>query len=305
MSSTLNAMKGIILAGGTGSRLWPLTRVISKQLLPVYDKPLIYYPLSTLMLSGIREILIITTPEDFETFQKLLGDGSHLGISLSYKVQENPEGIAQAFLIGEEFIKNESIALILGDNIFYGPGLGRKLSTFTTISGAMIFGKPALDPERYAVAEIDENHKVISVEEKPNYPKSNLAISGLYYFDNTVVDKAKNLKKSQRNELEIVSVLSQYLEQGALNLTMLNTNTAWMDCGTVQSLNFAADYIRKASVELNMKIGCIEEVAFRQGWIKDGQIMEIAKRLGNNEYASYLKNLVNPQILTQFNREKN
>jgi glucose-1-phosphate thymidylyltransferase len=305
MSSTLNAMKGIILAGGTGSRLWPLTRVISKQLLPVYDKPLVYYPLSTLMLSGIREILIITTPEDFETFQKLLGDGSHLGISLSYKVQENPEGIAQAFLIGKEFIKNESIALILGDNIFYGPGLGRKLSTFTTISGAMIFGKPVLDPERYGVAEIDENHKVISVEEKPNYPKSNLAISGLYYFDNTVVDKAKKLKKSQRNELEIVSVLSQYLEQGALNLTMLNTNTAWMDCGTVQSLNFAADYIRKASVELNMKIGCIEEVAFRQGWIKDGQIMEIAKRLGNNEYASYLKNLVNPQILTQFNREKN
>lgn len=298
-------MKGIILAGGTGSRLWPLTRVISKQLLPVYDKPLIYYPLSTLMLSGIREILVITTPEDFETFQKLLGDGSHLGISLSYKVQENPEGIAQAFLIGEDFIKNESIALILGDNIFYGPGLGRKLSTFTTISGAMIFGKPVLDPERYGVAEIDKNHKVISVEEKPNYPKSNLAISGLYYFDNTVVDKAKKLKKSQRNELEIVSVLSQYLEQGALNLTMLNTNTAWMDCGTVQSLNFAADYIRKASVELNMKIGCIEEIAFRQGWIKDGQIMEIAKRLGNNEYASYLKNLVNPQILTQFNREKN
>lgn len=305
MSSTLNAMKGIILAGGTGSRLWPLTRVISKQLLPVYDKPLIYYPLSTLMLSGIREILIITTPEDFETFQKLLGDGSHLGIVLSYKVQENPEGIAQAFIIGEEFIKNESIALILGDNIFYGPGLGRKLSTFTTISGAMIFGVPVLDPERYGVAEIDENLKVISVEEKPINPKSNLAISGLYYFDNTVVDKAKKLKKSQRNELEIVSVLSQYLEQDALNLTMLNTNTAWMDCGTVQSLNFASDYIRKASVELNMKIGCIEEVAFRQGWIKDGQIMQIATRLGNNEYASYLKNLVNPQILTQFNREKN
>lgn len=298
-------MKGIILAGGTGSRLWPLTRVISKQLLPVYDKPLIYYPLSTLMLSGIREILIITTPEDFETFQKLLGDGSHLGIVLSYKVQENPEGIAQAFIIGEEFIKNESIALILGDNIFYGPGLGRKLSTFTTISGAMIFGVPVLDPERYGVAEIDENLKVISVEEKPINPKSNLAISGLYYFDNTVVDKAKKLKKSQRNELEIVSVLSQYLEQDALNLTMLNTNTAWMDCGTVQSLNFASDYIRKASVELNMKIGCIEEVAFRQGWIKDGQIMQIATRLGNNEYASYLKNLVNPQILTQFNREKN
>jgi glucose-1-phosphate thymidylyltransferase len=301
MTSTLKPMKGIILAGGTGSRLWPLTKVVSKQLLPVYDKPLIYYPLSTLMLSGVREILIITTPDDLGSFQKLLGNGSQLGIAISYKVQQNPEGIAQAFLIGEQFIGSDSVVLILGDNIFCGPGLGRSLSAFTTISGAMIFGVPVTDPERYGVAEILENQKVVSVEEKPLNPKSNLAIAGLYYFDNTVTKKAKKLVKSKRNELEIVSVLNQYLSEDSLNLTILNTSTAWMDCGTIQSLNLASEYIKIVSIESNAKIGCIEEIAYRQGWITTSQVVEISKSLGSNEYATYVKNIVELKMLNSLN----
>jgi glucose-1-phosphate thymidylyltransferase len=304
MPSTLDPMKGIILAGGTGSRLWPLTRAVSKQLLPVYDKPLIYYPLSTLMLSGIREILMITTPEDLAAFQRLLGDGSQLGIAITYEVQENPDGIAQAFLIGEKFIGSESIVLILGDNIFYGPGLGRNLSSFKTISGAMIFGVPVIDPERYGVAEILDSQKVISVEEKPLNPKSNLAIAGLYYFDATVTNKAKRLVKSHRNELEIVSVLNQYLSEGTLNITVLNTGTAWMDCGTVQSLNLASEYIRKISTEFNVKIGCVEEIAYRQGWITASQVIEIANNLGSNEYAVYLKSVVEMKLLNAVNEGK-
>jgi glucose-1-phosphate thymidylyltransferase len=244
------------------------------------------------MLSGIREILIITTPEDLKNFQNLLGDGSQFGIMLSYKVQHSPEGIAQAFIIGEDFIGNESIALILGDNVFHGPGLGRKLSTFKEINGAMIFGVPVMHPERYGVVEILENQEIISLEEKPVYAKSNLAIAGLYFFDYTVVSKAQKLRKSERNELEIVSVLQQYLDENLLNLTVLSTNTAWMDCGTVQSLNLASEYIRKVSAESNIKIGCIEEVAYRQGWINSEEITRIATNLGFNEYATYLRNLV-------------
>jgi glucose-1-phosphate thymidylyltransferase len=281
-------VKGIILAGGTGSRLWPLTKTTSKQLLPVYDKPLIYYPLSTLMLAGIQDILIITTPQDSVSFKNLLGDGSSIGISITYAIQPKPEGLAQAFLIGEEFIGDQSVALILGDNIFYGPGLGRRLSDMQSISGATIFGVKVPDPQRYGVAEVLPNGQVLSIEEKPSNPKSNIAVPGLYFFDNTVSARAKSVKKSPRGELEITSVIESYLEDGTLHLREFQENTAWMDCGTIDSLNDASNYVRSIEDSINFKIGCIEEISFRQGWINHDRLKSVAEQLGNNEYSSYL-----------------
>ena len=286
-------MKGIILAGGTGSRLWPLTKTTSKQLLPVYDKPLIYYPLSTLMLAGIREILIITTPQDSEDFKNLLGDGSAIGITLKYEVQQKPEGLAQAFIIGEEFVGGSSVALILGDNIFYGSGLGRRLSEISNLEGATIFGVQVKDPQRYGVVETSSSGEVLSIEEKPANPKSNTAVPGLYFFDNTVSARAKSVTKSARGELEITSVIDSYLQDGKLAFRGLEENTAWMDCGTVDSLNEAANYIKSVEQERKFKIGCIEEIAYRQGWIDKTQFSALAKTHGNNEYANYLKSALN------------
>lgn len=285
-------MKGIILAGGTGSRLWPSTISVSKQLIPVYDKPLIYYPLSTLMLAGIREILIITTPTDQITFQRLLGDGKSLGISLSYEVQEKPDGLAQAFIIGEEFIGGDCAALILGDNIFHGSGLGRDLANATNPDGALIFGYEVADPQRYGVAEVDSFENVISIEEKPVNPKSSLAIPGLYFFDKTVCEKAKSVQKSQRGELEITAVLEAYRVEGRLKLKRLPRGTAWMDCGTVESLNDASNYMRVIEERQGFKVGSIEEVAWRNSWISNSDLNHLASAYGKNEYGQYLQRLV-------------
>ncbi len=296
-SSTLNQVKGIILAGGTGSRLWPLTKTTSKQLLPVYDKPLVYYPLSTLMLAGIREILIITTPQDASNFKSLLGNGESLGISITYAVQPKPEGLAQAFLIGEDFIGKDSVALILGDNIFYGVGLGRQLKSMHGVTGAHIFGVRVNDPHRYGVAEVLPTGQVLSIEEKPVKPRSNVAIPGLYFFDNSVVSRAKSVEKSSRGELEITSVISSYLKEGKLNLKELGEDTVWMDCGTIDSLNYAANYVKAIEATIGFKIGCIEEVSFVQGWISSDLLNVIADSLGNNEYSSYLKSSQNRNLV--------
>jgi len=287
-SSTLNQVKGIILAGGTGSRLWPLTKTTSKQLLPVYDKPLIYYPLSTLMLAGVREILIITTPQDSADFMTLLGDGSSLGIKIEYAVQPKPEGLAQAFIIGEKFISGSSVALILGDNIFYGPGLGRRLSAISNADGATIFGVQVNEPQRYGVVEISSDGKILSIEEKPASPKSNIAVPGLYFFDKTVSSRAKSVTKSSRGELEITSVIDSYLKDGKLSFRALEENTAWMDCGTVDSLNEAANYVKDIEKKVNFKIGCIEQIALDSGWLSVDQYLELIKKLGKNEYTQYL-----------------
>lgn len=289
----LYRVKGIILAGGTGSRLWPSTFIVSKQLIPVYDKPLIYYPLSTLMLAGIREILIITTPGDSGAFQKLLGDGTKLGISLQYAVQDNPEGIAQALIIAEEFIESDSVALILGDNIFHGTGLGRDLANSVKLEGSLIFGYEVSDPERYGVAEINPNGNVISIEEKPQKPKSRLAIPGLYFFDKTVSEKSKKIEKSLRGELEITSVLEAYRSEGNLKLRILPRGTAWMDCGTVDSLNDASNYIRVIEERQGFKVGSIEEVAWRNKWITDSNLQELARDYGKSEYGQYLLRILN------------
>lgn len=289
-------MKGIILAGGTGSRLWPITRGTSKQLLPVYDKPLIYYPLSTLMLSGIREILIITTPDENKAFQKLLGDGSSLGIKLSFAIQENPDGLAQAFIIGSDFIGLDSVALILGDNIFHGAGLGHDLKKYSDPSGAMIFGSQVADPQRYGVAEISTEGKVLSLEEKPRVPKSSLAVPGLYFFDNSVIQKAMRVEKSSRGELEIISVLNAYLSDGNLGLHVFTRGTAWLDCGTVNSLNDASNYIRVIEDRQNLKVGCIEEIALRNGWISDKELLQLIETYGTNEYSEYLRKLVASEV---------
>lgn len=285
-------MKGIILAGGTGSRLWPSTIGVSKQLLPVYDKPLIYYPLSTLMLAGIQNVLIITTPSDQISFMKLLGSGESLGMKISYETQVLPEGLAQAFLIGSKFIDNDPVALILGDNIFHGTGLGRNLVNLTNPKGALIFGFSVPDPERYGVAEVDVHGKVISIEEKPRIPKSNLAIPGLYFFDSTVSQKAKMVQKSLRGELEITAILEQYRENGNLILTNLERGTSWMDCGTPKSLNDASNYIRVIEQQQGFKIGCIEEIAHRNGWISNSELKELANSYGSNEYGKYLGQLI-------------
>lgn len=284
-------MKGIILAGGTGSRLWPITQATSKQLLPIYDKPLVYYPLSTLMLAGIRDILLITTPEDQKAFKRLIGDGHSIGINVEYAIQEKPEGLAQSFIIGKEFIGADSVALILGDNIFHGSGLGEHLENCTDPDGALIFGYAVTDPQRYGVAEIDQNGSVISIEEKPSQPKSNLAIPGLYFFDNTVGAKAARVQKSSRGELEITSVLDMYRQEKKLKLNQLARGTAWLDCGTFDSLNDASNYIRVIEERQGLKVGCIEEVAWRKKWITTKDLEEIAKSYGSNEYGLYLRRL--------------
>lgn len=284
-------MKGIVLAGGTGSRLWPSTISVSKQLLPVYDKPMIYYSLSTLMLAGINDILLITTPLDRVAFQKLLGDGSNFGINLSFEVQERPEGLAQALIIGKKFIGNSKVALILGDNIFNGPGLGRELKKFTDPSGAIILGCKVAFPEQYGIVEINSQGDVISIEEKPKTPKSNIAIAGLYFFDSSVSDKAEKITKSARGEFEITSLLDSYLLEKSLALRTLPRGTVWMDCGTVSALNDASSYVRVLEERQGLKIGSVEEIAWRNEWITTRQLKKIANSYGNNEYGNYLRQL--------------
>jgi len=285
-------MKGIILAGGSGTRLHPLTLAVSKQLMPVYDKPMIYYPLSILMLAGIREILIISTPHDLPHFEKLLGDGSRLGCSFTYAVQPSPDGLAQAFIIGEEFIGKDKVALILGDNIFYGSGLSQLLQSNNDPEGGVIFAYQVQDPERYGVVEFDKSNNVISIEEKPLEPKSNYAVPGLYFYDNDVVEIAKNIPPSPRGELEITDVNRVYLERGRLKVGVLNRGTAWLDTGTFQSLMQAGQYVQVIEERQGLKIGCIEEIAYRMGFINVDQLREIAKPLVKSGYGTYLQQLV-------------
>lgn len=286
-------MKGIILAGGSGTRLYPLTKAVSKQLLPVYDKPLIYYPLSVLMLAGIKEILIISTPIDVPRFKNLLGDGSQLGINLSHVAQEKPDGIAQAFIIGESFIGSDSVALILGDNIFYGHNFTKTLeSVVSRKTGATIFGYRVNDPQRFGVVEFDENFKVKSLEEKPQAPKSHYAITGLYFYDNNVIDIAKNIKKSLRGEYEITSVNECYLKRNELNVELLGRGFSWMDTGTHESLIQASQFIQTIQNRQNVQIACIEEIAYRKGFITSHQLLTLAKPLEKNEYGKYLIRLL-------------
>lgn len=285
-------MKGIILAGGTGSRLWPITQGISKQLMPIYDKPMIYYPLSTLMMAGIRDILVITTPEHASQFQDLLGDGSKWGIHLEFAVQAKPEGLAQAFLIGEEFIGDDSVALVLGDNIFHGVGLGSALSENAELSGATIFAYHVADPSSYGVVEFDTDMKALSIEEKPLQPKSNYAIPGLYFYDNKVIKIAHEVKPSARGELEISSVNDAYLQSGELNVKVLDRGTAWLDTGTIDSMMEASEYVRVIEQRQGFKIGCVEEIAWRAGWISDSELTAVAKPLEKSGYGTYLLGLV-------------
>ena len=285
-------MKGIILAGGTGSRLHPITQGISKQLTPVYDKPMIYYPLSTLMLAGIRDILIITTPTDQEQFQRLLGDGSRFGINLEYKVQPSPDGLAQAFILGADFIGNDPVALVLGDNIFYGPGLGTQLATYEQKDGATVFAYRVADPRAYGVVEFDENFNALSIEEKPENPKSDYAIPGLYFYDSKVVEYARQIKPSPRGELEITDLNRVYLEQGKLKVEVLPRGTAWLDTGTFDSLADATNFIRTVQSRQGLSVGCPEEIAWRHGWLSDEQLREIATPLTKSGYGSYLLGLL-------------
>ncbi len=287
-------MKGIILAGGSGTRLYPITKAISKQLMPIYDKPMIYYPLSILMLSGIKDILIITTPHDSESFQRLLGDGSELGCNFQYAVQEVPNGLAQAFVIGADFIDNNPASLILGDNIFYGSGLSALLQESAKMSqGARVFAYPVHDPERYGVVEFNDSNKVLSIEEKPEKPKSNYAVPGLYYYDNKVCDLAKDLKPSARGEYEITDLNREYLKLGELTAGIMQRGTAWLDTGTFESLAAASEFIRVIEQRQDYKIGCIEEVAYRMGYINDEQLETIAAPLKKSGYGEYLLRLLN------------
>lgn len=282
-------MKGIILAGGSGTRLYPITKGISKQLMPIYDKPMIYYPLSVLILAGINEILIITTPEDSDQFKRLLGDGSEIGCKFCYAVQEVPNGLAQAFVIGENFIGKDKVALILGDNIFYGTGLSKLAQSFNDIVGAAIFGYEVNDPERYGVVEFDKSHKVVSLEEKPKEPKSNYAVPGLYFYDNKVVEIAKNISPSPRGEYEITDINKAYLEIQQLQVGILNRGIAWLDTGTFESLSDASEFVRVIERRQRQKIGCIEEVAFRKGFIDENQLLALAEKYYKSGYGDYLR----------------
>ncbi|MEN0054739.1 MAG: glucose-1-phosphate thymidylyltransferase RfbA [Mucilaginibacter sp.] len=285
-------MKGIILAGGSGTRLYPITKAISKQLMPIYDKPMIYYPLSVLMLAGIKEILIITTAEDSDGFKRLLGDGAELGCKFEYAVQEVPNGLAQAFVIGEQFIGKDKVALVLGDNIFYGSGFSKLIQSFNDLTGAAIFAYPVADPERYGVVEFDKGFKALSIEEKPLNPKSNYAVPGLYFYDNSVVEIAKNIAPSPRGEYEITDVNKVYLENGSLMVGLMDRGTAWLDTGTFDSLSDATEFVRVIEKRQDTKIGCIEEVAYRMGYIDHDQLMALGEKYIKSGYGAYIKKLV-------------
>ena len=280
------------MAGGSGTRLHPITQGVSKQLIPVYDKPMIYYPLSMLLMAGIREVLVISTPEDMPGFQRLLGDGSQIGISIQYEIQPSPDGLAQAFLIGEEFIGDEKVCLVLGDNIFYGSGLGTALKSNTLVQGGHIFAYHVSNPEEYGVVEFDKNNKAISIEEKPQKPRSNFAIPGLYFYDNSVVSIAKSIKPSARGELEISSINEHYLNEGMLSVTVLDRGTAWLDTGTVDSLMAAGEFVQVVEKRQGLKVGCIEEIAWRQGFISTDELLSLAKPLSKSGYGKYLIELI-------------